>query len=107
MPRALDELIVDEQKLLLSLIKTVSGSWISPSQFERLANELAIPDGAATIYFLTGIKHILRELPFKVFTDDAARLAVLDAVQLALDAAIEREEAATTASGESNSNELG
>jgi type III secretion protein W len=103
-PRDLDELIVDEQKLLLSLLKTVSGSWIAPSQFERLASELAIPDGAATIYFLTGIKHILRELPFKVYTDDAARLAVLDAVQTALDAAIEREEAAT---GESNSNELG
>lgn len=86
---------LDERKFLLSLIKTVSGSWISASQFERLANELNISEGAETIYFLTGIQHILRELPFKVFTDDATRTAVLDAAQTALDTAIEKEEAAS------------
>ncbi|MCE2870509.1 MAG: TyeA family type III secretion system gatekeeper subunit [Oxalobacteraceae bacterium] len=88
----LPELDIDHRKLLLALVKTVSGAWISPNQFERLARELTIPDGPATIYFLTGIKQILRELPFKVFTDDAARTAILDAVQTAIDAAIEREE---------------
>ena len=86
---------LDERKFLLSLIKTVSGSWIAASQFERLANELNISEGAETIYFLTGIQHILRELPFKVFTDDATRTAVLDAAQTALDSAIEKEEAAS------------
>lgn len=84
---------LDEQKLLQALLRTISGNWIAPSQFERLTAELGIPDGSPTIYFLTGIKQILRELPFKVYTDDAARLAVLDALQSALDAAIEREEA--------------
>ena len=87
------ELQFDEQKLLLALLRTLSGSWIAPSQFERLATELGLPAGGPTIYFLTGIKLILRELPIQVYTDEAARASVLDALQTALDAAIEREEA--------------
>jgi len=90
----------DEQKFLLALIKTVSGGWVSPSQFDRLASELSLDDGPPTIYFLHGTKHLLRELPFKVFTDDESRSAVLEAVQTALDHAIEREEAATSTNAE-------
>lgn len=92
MPPKQPESQLDEQKLLQSLLRTISGSWISPSQFEKLATELGIPGGSPTIYFLTGIKQILRELPIKVYIDDAARVAVLDALQSALDAAIEKEE---------------
>ena len=98
---------LDERKLLLNLIKTVSGSWISASQFERLASELQVSDGAEMIYFLTGIQHILRELPFKVYTDDATRTAVLDAAQTALDTAIEKEEAATLLTSTGEKHELG
>ncbi len=93
MPLPQPEPKLDEQKLLLALLRTISGSWIAPSQFERLASELGVPDGSPTIYFLTGIKLILREMPIKVYTDEAARASVLDALQTALDAAIEREEA--------------
>jgi type III secretion protein W len=89
------EFKLDEQKLLLALIKTVAGGWISPSQFERIARDLNIPDGAPGIYFLTGIKHILRELPFKLFVDDDSRSAVLEALQVAIDNAIDREESAS------------
>ena len=92
MPLPQPESKLDEQKLLLALLRTISGSWIAPSQFERLATELGVPDGSPTIYFLTGIKLILRELPIKVYSDEAARLSVLDALQTALDTAIEREE---------------
>jgi type III secretion protein W len=98
---ALPEFDIDQRKLLLALVKTVSGAWISPNQFERLTRDLHIPDGAATIYFLTGTKQILRELPFKVFTDDASRTAILDAVQTAINAAIEREENSGTEEMES------
>lgn len=93
MPPKQSESKLDEQKLLQALLRTISGSWIAPSQFERLATELGIPEGSPTIFFLTGIKQIMRELPIKVYIDDSARLAVLDALQAALDAAIEREEA--------------
>jgi type III secretion system TyeA family effector delivery regulator len=44
------------------------------------------------IYFLTGLKQLLRELPFKVYTDESSRSAIMDAVQKALDIIIAREE---------------
>lgn len=93
----------DERRFMLELIKIVSASWISASQFERLASDMHIKGDAETIYFLTGIRQILHELPFKVFTDDATRTAVLDAAQLAMDAAIEKEEAALAAEGQGES----
>lgn len=86
------QLEIDEQQLLLALLKTVAGSWVAPTQFERLGRELGIPDGPAMIYFLTGLKHLLRELPLKVYTDDSSRSAIVDAVQKALDTLIAREE---------------
>ncbi len=90
---SLPERRLDEQGLLLALLKTISGGWISPSHFERMAKDFHIPDGGPTIYFLTGLMQIVRELPFKVFADDASRSALLDALQSAIDAAISREEA--------------
>jgi type III secretion system TyeA family effector delivery regulator len=44
------------------------------------------------IYFLTGLKQLLRELPFKVYSDESSRSAIMDAVQKALDIIIAREE---------------
>jgi type III secretion system TyeA family effector delivery regulator len=61
-------------------------------QFERLARELGITEGPQLILLLSGMKKILRELPEKAFTDKNARLAMVDAVQDALDKAIEAEE---------------
>lgn len=90
---SLPERRLDEPGLLLALLKTISGGWISPMHFERLAKDFNIPDGGPTIYFLTGLMLIIRELPFKVFEDDASRSALLDALQTAIDAAIAREEA--------------
>ncbi len=90
---SLPERRLDEQGLLLALMKTISGGWISPSNFERMAKDFNIPDGGPTIFFLTGLMQVVRELPFKVFDDDAARSAILDALQAAIDAAISREEA--------------
>ncbi len=82
---------------MLALLKTISGGWISPTHFERMAKDFNIPDGGPAIYFLTGLMQVVRELPFKVFEDDAARSALLDALQTAIDAAISREEAALDA----------
>ncbi len=84
---------LDEQQLLLGLLKILSDGWVSPTHFERMVSEHRIPDGAPTIYFLTGLQQILRELPFKVYQDDNSRSAIIDAAQAALDSAIAREEA--------------
>lgn len=83
---------LDERKLLGSLLKVLSAGWISPSHFDRLAADLGIPDGGPRIFLLTGVLQVLRELPFKVYEDDSARIAIIEAAQSALDSAIEREE---------------
>lgn len=93
---------IDEQVLLLALLKLLSDGWISPMHFDRLLSELRIPDGAPTIFFLTGIQQILRELPFKVYQDDNSREAIIDAAQAALDQAIAKEESLLDATGEPN-----
>lgn len=87
------ESLFDEKKLLLELLKTISSGWVSPIHFERLAKDFRVPDGAPTIFFLTGIMQIIRELPVKIFEDEMARMALLDALQASIDAAISREEA--------------
>jgi type III secretion system TyeA family effector delivery regulator len=84
---------LDEQKLLLGLLKILSDGWVSPAHFDRLLSDHQIPEGAPAIYFLTGIQQVLRELPFKVYLDDNSRSAIIDAAQAALDAAIAREDA--------------
>ncbi len=91
---SLPERQLDEQALLLALLKTISGGWISPTHFERMAKDFNIPDGGPMIFFLTGLMQVVRELPFKVFEEEAARSALLDALQTAIDATIRREEAA-------------
>ena len=83
---------INEQALLLAIVKILSDGWVSPLNFERLLKSLNIPSGEPSIYFLTGVQQILRELPFKVYQDDHSRTAILDAAQAALDSAIEREE---------------
>lgn len=84
--------MINERQLLTALLKVLSAGWVAPSHFERMAVDLKIKDGGPRIFFLTGIQQVIRELPFKVFDDDNARLAVIEAVQSALDAAIAREE---------------
>ena len=82
----------NEKKLMQAIGKLVSGGWISPSQFERTISDLKIPDGAPAIYFLNGIKEIIRQLPFKVTTDIESRNALIEAAQTAIDSVVEREE---------------
>ncbi len=84
--------MIDERQLLKALLKLLSAGWVAPSHFERMAVDLKIQDGRPRIFFLTGIQQVIRELPIKVFDDDNSRLAVIEAAQSALDAAITREE---------------
>ncbi|MBC7599810.1 MAG: TyeA family type III secretion system gatekeeper subunit [Polaromonas sp.] len=87
-----DDKPLDAARLLSSLVDIIAGGNALPMQFSRLARELGLEEGAPTILLLWGIKKILRNLPDKAFNDKAARLAMVDAVQDALDEAIEQEE---------------
>jgi type III secretion system TyeA family effector delivery regulator len=83
---------LDAGRLLSSLVDIIAGGNALPMQFSRLARDMGLGEGAPTILLLSGIKKILRNLPDKAFNDKAARLAMVDAVQDALDEAIEQEE---------------
>ena len=63
-----------------------------PRHFERLTKDCGLPEGVPKIVFLTGLKRVLADLPEQAFDDRQIRLATLDAVQAALDEAIEQEE---------------
>lgn len=88
---------IDEDQFVKSLIEILRGGNAMAMHFERLAKDLNVPEGTHTIVFLSGIKKILRELPDKAFPEPRQRLALVDAVQDALDTAIEAEEEALDA----------
>jgi type III secretion protein W len=88
----MDDKTLDAGKLLAGIVEIIGGGNALAMQFERLAREMGLAEGAPTIVFLSGIKQILRGLPDKAFIDKNARLSMVDAVQDALDAAIEAEE---------------
>jgi type III secretion system TyeA family effector delivery regulator len=79
-------------RLLAGLLDIVDSGSALGMQFDRLARDFGVPEGAPTIVFFSGVKKILRELPDKAFADRNARLSMVDAVQDALDRAIEAEE---------------
>ncbi|MRD47065.1 TyeA family type III secretion system gatekeeper subunit [Caenimonas koreensis DSM 17982] len=82
----------DVNKLLVGFVDILASGNAMPLQFDRLARDLGIAEGAPMVVFLNGIKKILRALPDKAFEDKNARLAMVDAVQDALDQAIDVEE---------------
>lgn len=84
---------LDTDRLIVGLVDILAGGNALAMNFERLARDLGISDGAQTVIFLSGVKKILRELPDKAFVDRNARLGMVDAVQDALDQAIDMEEA--------------
>lgn len=85
---------IDAGRLVKALVETLASGNAIGMHFERMAQDLRVPEGAPTIMFLSGIKSILRDLPDKAFNEPKSRLSLVDAVQDALDAAIEAEEEA-------------
>lgn len=82
----------DPVALMKETIALTGERWVSASRFNGLADKLGVSDPTARIQFLTGMKNLLRELPVKVFPDPDARQTLINAVQEALDAAIDVEE---------------
>ena len=79
---------------LASDLVSLSGErWVDASRVSRLADRYgASRPAACTVDFLTGLKENLRQMPVQVFASPEARQTVLDAAQMAIDDAIEREE---------------
>ncbi|RYX93972.1 MAG: TyeA family type III secretion system gatekeeper subunit [Comamonadaceae bacterium] len=85
---------IDTARLVKAMVELLAAGNAPGLHFARLALDMGLPAGAPTINFLSGVKKILRDLPDKAFTEPKARLALVDAVQDALDDAIEAEEEA-------------
>lgn len=83
-------------QLMKELVAISGEKWVSASRFTGLADRLGVSDGAngvgASIGFQTAVKVMVRDLPVKVFADADVRQTILNAVQEALDQAIDQEE---------------
>lgn len=79
---------------LASDLVSLSGErWVDSSRMTRLAERYgASRPTACAIDFLTGVREHLRAMPTQVFPTPEARQSLLDAAQMAVDDAIEREE---------------
>ncbi len=78
--------------LMQDLVGISAEKWVAGSRFTALADKFGATGVEAQIHFLTGIKLLMRDLPVKVFVDTDQRQTIFQAVQDALDAAIDRED---------------
>lgn len=78
--------------LLRELTALSNERWVNGSRFAAIAERCGCAATAPQIRFLTEVKGVMRELPVKIFADVENRQSLLNAVQDALDAAIDREE---------------
>lgn len=83
---------IEMTRLINGVLDILGTGTPMPRHFDRLAKDCELPVGVPTIVFLTGLKRVLAELPEQAFEDRQIRLATLEAVQAALDEAIEQEE---------------
>ena len=91
---------VAADRLVSSLLELAEASWLSGSQVEKLVREQRLRTTEAEIYFLRELADLVRALPLKIFKEPEQRLKMVDAVQEALDKAIEQEEAELAAGAE-------
>ena len=82
----------DGERLMRDLVGLTGEKWLNDSRLTTLAQQhgIASPDGQVT--FLSGVKSLMGNLPIEVFPDAEARQGVLNAIQGALDMAIDAED---------------
>ncbi|QEA13174.1 type III secretion system gatekeeper subunit SctW [Comamonas flocculans] len=78
--------------LMKELVAVSAENWLSPTRFSSLSESYGAREVAAQIAFIGGVKSLLHEMPPQVFNDGEQRFSVFNAVQEALDVAIDREE---------------
>lgn len=80
-------------RLMKSLVGLAGERWISADRFAGLTRDMQVSEVPAKISFLTRTKGILRDMPPAIFAEPESRDKLLQAVQEALDLAIEDEDA--------------
>lgn len=81
-------------QLLRSVLKLKEERWLRADQINAVGQEMGLDDREidSVIYFLREFKDLVRRVPLKAYQNPGNREKLLDAVQEALDDAIEREE---------------
>lgn len=83
---------LDDERLMRDLVSITGEKWLGESRFSGLARQHGAGAPDSRVMFLTGVKTMMRDLPVPVYPDRDARQSALDAVQDALDIAIDEEE---------------
>ncbi len=79
--------------LTSELLALSADRWVDASRFNGIGKRFELQEPLeAAVHFMTGLRNALKELPTQVFNSMEARQTVLDAAQMALDEAIDREE---------------
>lgn len=78
--------------LMRDLVGISAEKWVAGSRFTALSEKFGAGGVQPQIHFLTGVKVLMRDMPPKVFVDADQRQTVFQAVQDALDTAIDRED---------------
>ncbi|MCT8343306.1 MULTISPECIES: TyeA family type III secretion system gatekeeper subunit [Photorhabdus] len=78
--------------LMGDVVSLVEKRWANVRDVEILGHTLGLQDSQTQIHFYRELKRVIRLIPVEVFSDEEQRQNLLNACQLALDTAIEREE---------------
>jgi type III secretion protein W len=78
--------------LLKEVIALQQDKWLRPEQVRPLPRKAGLRDIDKEIGFLRELKELMRRIPIKAYEDPGARQRLIEAVQLAMDDAIDREE---------------
>jgi len=82
----------DGERLMRDLVGLTGDKWLNESRFTALAQQHGVTSPEGRVAFLAGVKALMRDLPIQVFPDPDARQATLNAIQDALDMAIDEED---------------
>lgn len=80
-------------ELLKDVLELQKNQWLRPDLITPLPTRLGVREVTGEINFLREFKELVRMIPLKAYSEPEQRPRLLDAIQQAMDSAIEREEA--------------
>lgn len=79
-------------KLMQDIVKISTEKWVTGSRFSALGTQFGATRPVAQIHFLAGVKKVVAGMPVQLFNDVDQRQRTLEAIQGALDTAVDQEE---------------
>lgn len=84
---------LDSRALLGKILELRKEAFLSALHFERIVSEIKPPDIEREVLFLQELMHMTRSFPSQLFNGHSGHMKILEAVQGAVDNAIDREDA--------------